>query len=117
MRKLLWIGCIVLSGCAASGERPLQLVSSTPVAYPAEARSAGLEGYVVVRYDVTDEGLVTNAQVIESRPAGTFDAAALAAVATWRYRPREVDGKPAGVLGMTSRLTFKLGDGSAYSDY
>ncbi len=78
--------------------------------YPQAARSAGLEGYVRVRYDVDGEGKVVNPTVIESEPAGVFDQAALQAIRAWRFNPARRQGKVTRSHNLVSTLTFKLSD-------
>lgn len=105
---------LLVAGCASS-ERSLQLVSGSAVVYPAAARAAGIEGYVVVRYDVDADGRTVNARVVEAEPADVFDAAALATVASWRFRPAR-GAQPRRVEGVQSRVQFTLGGGEAYRD-
>lgn len=105
-----------LSGCA-SGDRPLQLVSGTGAIYPPDAKAQGLEGHVVVRYDVNAEGRVHNARVVAAEPPEVFNESALQAVSRWRFRPPERDGEAQPVSGLESRLEFSLSGGSAYQDY
>jgi len=117
MKILALALCVFLVGCIGSQNRPLQLLSGGGPEYPAEARELGLEGYVVVRYDVTDTGAVSNAEVVAAEPAGTFDAAALLTVNSWVFQPALKDGQPQGQSGRRSTVTFKLGDGTEYADY
>ena len=117
MKKLVMLGFLVLAGCMSGGDRPLQLVSGSGAPYPAQARSDGIEGYVVVRYDVDETGRVTNLSVAESEPPGVFDEAALKAVAAWRYNAPISDGQPRPVRGVRSRVDFQLGDGGEYREY
>jgi len=115
--KLIWMALTLalLAGCAG-GTRTLPLVSATGATYPPEAREAGVEGFVVVRYDVDREGRVVNARVVEATPPGVFEEAALAAVTRWRFRaPSDEDADR--VTGLTSRLEFALEGGERYSDY
>ena len=107
----------LLHGCVADGNRPMQLVHEVGPAYPQAAKAAGAEGWVKVRYDVTADGLVENLAVVESNPSGLFDAAALAAVAQWRYRPAVVDGAPRRMRGVVSTLRFQLDGGERYDPY
>lgn len=104
------------AGCM-SGPRSLPLISGTGAVYPPEARARGVEGFVVVRYDVTAEGEVTNARVVRASPEGVFEQSALQAVSRWRFQPPRRDGEPMGVDGLESRLDFAMGDGKAYADY
>ena len=115
--KLIWmaLALALFAGCAG-GPRTLPLVSATGATYPPQAKEAGVEGYVVVRYDVDPEGRVVNARVVEATPPGVFDEAALAAVTRWRFRaPTEEDA--ARVTGLTSRLEFALEGGDRYAEY
>lgn len=105
---------LLVAGCASS-ERSLQLVSGSAVVYPAAARAAGIEGYAVVRYDIDADGRAVNARVVESQPAEVFDEAALATVASWRFRPAR-GAQPRRVEGVQSRVQFSLGGGEAYRD-
>lgn len=105
-----------LAGCA-SGDRPLQLVSGSGAVYPPKARAAGIEGYVVVRYDVDAEGRVQNVRVTASEPPDVFDEAAVQAVSRWRFTPAQENGEPRPVSGLESRLEFTFDGADAYADY
>jgi TonB family protein len=77
----------------AEGESTLQpLIASVP-AYPSEALARGASGHVEVEFVVTPAGTVESPRVIASAPRGTFDAAALAAVARRRY-PADAGREP-----------------------
>lgn len=113
----VWIALVLalaLSvGC--SGARTLPLISAAGAVYPPDARAEGVEGYVVVGYDVDAEGRVVNARVVDSTPPGVFDESALAAVSRWRFQPPGAEAAP--VTGLTSRLDFTIDDGGRYDDY
>jgi protein TonB len=94
----------------------LRFLSGEGPVYPAAARAAHVEGYVVVRYDVNAAGLVENVTVVESQPLGVFDAAALAAVAAWRFAAPTERGTPQPAPARVSRLEFKLGESKAYAE-
>jgi len=76
--------------------------------YPKSALSRGLEGWVVVEFDVSPAGLVENARVVSAKPRFVFNDSALRAVTRYRYAPRIVDGRPVTVEGVRQRITFKL---------
>jgi protein TonB len=63
-------------------------------------------GYVVVRFEIGDNGHVGSAEVLESTPAGVFDDAALTAVRKWIYEPRKENGVPV-VSQAKARLVFE----------
>jgi protein TonB len=115
-RLLLLPALLMLAACAADSTRSLQLVSGSGVIYPPEAKARGVEGYVVVRYDVDAAGQVINPRVVEAKPEGVFDAAALETVSTWRFRAAK--GATAQVVeGVQSRVEFSLDSGDAYRNY
>jgi protein TonB len=64
-------------------------------------------GFVVVRYDIGDNGRVSNVTVVESTPPGVFDDAALSAVRKWVYEPRRENGV-AVVSQAKARLVFDM---------
>lgn len=107
---------LLVTGCA-SGDRPLQLVSGTGAIYPPQAREQGIEGHVVVRYDVDVDGRVRNVRVVSASPPEVFDEAAVQAVSRWRFRAPERGGEAQPVSGLESRLDFTLEGGESYRDY
>ena len=109
----LAIAVVAASGCAGAS-RPLQLLSGADLVYPDEARAAGVEGVVRVRYDVTVEGRVVNAEVDASDPVGVFDDAALALVRSWRFRPAVEDGEFVAAPARVSEVRFRIGDTDRY---
>ena len=101
----------VLAGCALPS-RPPQFIGGADLVYPTAARATGIEGRVVVRYDVTVAGTVADAVVVESEPPGVFDDAALAAVRSWRFRPMVDRGEVVPAAARVSTLVFRLGESS-----
>jgi TonB family protein len=71
----------------------LRLVSAPPVTYPPEAVARGIEGWADVEFVVDRSGATRDAVVSQASPPGRFEAAALAAVASYRYAPFERDGR------------------------
>lgn len=104
---------LTVVGCAGAS-RPLQLLSGADLVYPDQARAAGVEGVVRVRYDVTVEGRVVNAQVDAADPVGVFDEAALALVRSWQFRPAVEDGEFVAAPARVSEVRFRLGDTDRY---
>ena len=50
------------------------------------------KGYVLVQFNISESGRVNDVRVLESVPAGTFDAAVQEAVRKWTYEPRKENG-------------------------
>jgi TonB family protein len=73
--------------------------------YPPDATAAGVEGLVQAEIVVNEQGLVTDARVLNSNPL--LDEAALKAVREWRYDPTLVNGKAVPVK-MTVTVNFSL---------
>lgn len=84
---------------------PPQAVSRVQPPYPEDARRDGVEATVVVRFVVTESGDVANVTVVRGHPL--FDAAVVAAVKSWHFKPAMVDGRPVAVF-QTARFPFKL---------
>lgn len=74
--------------------------------YPADALAERLEGWVKLAGTVLPDGSVTDVRVVDHDPSGRFDAAALAAVSQWRFRPKLVDGVAVS-RPFTQKLLFK----------
>jgi protein TonB len=55
--------------------------------YPKAALAEGLSGKVRLRLTVNAEGKVAQAVVLQATPPDVFDAAAIAAVRKWRFKP------------------------------
>jgi TonB family protein len=86
---------------------PAAEIVATPIdqpspSYPRRALESGREGVVRLRITIGADGNVTNAEVIEARPKGWFEAAAIDAVKRWRYRP------PGRTLSTEAEIEFKL---------
>jgi protein TonB len=69
------------------------LVTPGPV-YPPQALRDRIEGWAEVEFTVDERGATGDIVVVAAEPRGVFDAAAIAAVAAWRYLPRVVNGRP-----------------------
>jgi protein TonB len=74
-------------------------------AYPAVARSARVEGIVIVAATIGQDGKVQNARILRSVPL--LDAAALDAVRQWEYTPTLLNGMPIAIV-MTVTVDFRL---------
>jgi len=95
-------------GFSSDGEY-LPIVKVAPV-YPRRAQTRGIEGFVLLEFIVTRTGAVQNPVVIESKPPGIFDRAAVNAALKFKYKPKVVNGEPIDVAGVRNRITFELAD-------
>ena len=88
-----------------SGMRlPVKVVDVAPV-YPAIARSAHMQGVVILEAVLDVQGRVDSVRVLRSIPL--LDQAALDAVQQWRYTPALVNGAAVPVV-MTVTVNFAL---------
>lgn len=62
--------------------------------YPAISVRLGEQGTTVLAFRITTAGTVKEPRILVSSGSDRLDAAALACVASWRYRPAVQDGKP-----------------------
>nr|WP_044890178.1 energy transducer TonB [Myxococcus hansupus] len=88
-----------------SGTPPEPLTSNLTPEYPAEARSKGLEGMVILKGVVGVDGRVSNLKVM--RGDEPFASAAMAAAKTWRFKPAIVAGQPTAVFRIF-KVPFRL---------
>jgi TonB family protein len=76
----------------ATRVEPARLMKQTIPIYPPTARTARVEGAVILEADITESGALENVTVIEGHPM-LIDAA-IDAIRKWRYAPARLNGKP-----------------------
>ncbi len=74
--------------------------------YPDNCRSRGVTGTVLVQFDVTPEGNVVNARVIDA-PDRCFNRI-VSTVSKWKYPPAYENGRPAMRYGVVKKFNFQL---------
>ncbi len=85
---------------------PEPIVKLVKPEYPADAKAAGLEGTVVVRYVVSEHGEVTEARAMKGPPE--LYAVCVVAVKAMRFKPAlDAEGRPAMVIRYM-KFPFKL---------
>ena len=85
---------------------PPRLIQKVEPQYTEEARDAGIEGTVVLQFEVNREGDADRITVIESLDPG-LDANAVAALRQWRFEPATKKGEPVRV-GATVEINYRL---------
>jgi len=109
---------IVLAGAAQStavgGSRPItiggkviesRIIQRVPPVYPANAKTAGVQGAVELTILIGTDGKVQNAAILSGPPLLT--KAALDAVLQWVYQPYMLNGQPVTV-NSTVTVNFAL---------
>ena len=82
------------------------LIHKTQPVYPAIARSARVQGTVVLQAKISVTGKVTNLQVVSGPPM--LRQGAIDAVKTWVYKPYTLNNQPTEV-DTTVNVVFSLG--------
>jgi TonB family protein len=88
-------------------DQPPRLISSVIPEYPFAAKRENIEGTVLLRFVITEDGYVKEPMVVESFPAGVFDESALMAIEQFRYEPAIKDGKAVNCI-VQQRIDFEL---------
>ncbi len=84
----------------------VSLVQKTMQVYPAIARTAGIQGTVVLEAVISKTGTIENLRVVSGSPM--LQRAALDAVKQWRYKPFLLNGESIEVE-TTVNVEFRLG--------
>lgn len=87
-------------------DEPPVPVTTTPVAYPLEARERGIEGTLVVVFIIGHDGKVKSIDVQKS-PSPIITREAKRTIAAWRFTPGKKKGIPVNVRAK-KEITFKL---------
>ncbi len=83
---------------------PRKIRDVAPV-YPALALAARMEGIVILKAEIGEDGRVRNLRVLRSVPL--LDQAAIDAVRQWQFTPTLLNGEPVPVV-MTVTVSFTL---------
>ena len=83
---------------------PKRIAGAMPE-YPALARSARVQGVVLLEAVIDERGQVGRIKVLKSIPL--LDGAAIAAVQEWRYTPTLLNGVPVSVI-LSITINFSL---------
>jgi protein TonB len=88
-----------------SGINPPTKIKDVRPVYPPDARSAGVQGVVILEVQIAEDGTVASALVVRSIPL--LDDAALDAVRQWVFQPTLLNGVPISVMMMVT-VNFTL---------
>jgi protein TonB len=94
--------------CTEEPSKP-EAISKVEIEYTDSARADGVEGVLKLRVTVGAQGEVSNVEVISSVQA-SLDAAAIATVKQWRFKPAMRCGKPFAGGTFVILRKFELGD-------
>jgi protein TonB len=86
---------------------PLVAMMAVRPVYPVRAISLGLEGHVIVQFDVDELGAVVNVTVVEASHR-LFEQPAIDAAKRSKFRPRVVNGTPVTTAGVRKLYRFEM---------
>lgn len=87
---------------------PLRAVSAPLPDYPARGWSRGLQGWVIVQFNVMSSGQTSAVRVARGVPGGSFDAEAVRAVERWSFQPLSSDDTY--LAGCVVLFEFRMGE-------
>lgn len=90
-----------------SQDRAPRVLTRAPLEYPSQAKSKGIEGYVIFKVLVGTKGEVIESKIMKSEPAGVFDSLVQESVLKWKFEPGLLQGKITS-LWMTQKVRFEL---------
>lgn len=82
-----------------------------PPIYPRRAQERGLCGWVELTYTVTAAG-GTRDPLVTASSSRMFERAAIKAAEKYKYKPRQVGGKPVDVPNVPIRIKFEMDGGN-----
>ena len=91
---------------AEGGITAPSILSRMAPSYTEEARTAKLEGTVVLFAEITSTGAVENVAVLQKLGKG-LDESAVRAIKQWKFSPATKDGRPVAVM-ITIEMNFSL---------
>lgn len=95
-------------GMAEVDQIPVATMKSRPV-YPYRARRLNLDGEVDVKFLVDTAGRVSRISILRSSPPKIFDNSVVTALASWRFSPGKVMGRPVNTW-VTTTIAFRIND-------
>lgn len=87
------------------GDMPVRSVMPR---YPRQAVKRRIEGYVIVAFDIDENGRVSKPYVAAAQPANIFDKAALEAIRQSRFKPLRLANKRVGLRDARTRYLFQI---------
>lgn len=98
-----------VEGKAPSGETVKVIIKSRPTfKYPRRAQRLGIEGFVVLVFDVNEQGELIDLRVTESKPRLVFDKAATQYIKKFKFQPPSLDGSVVYASDISMRMPFRL---------
>lgn len=84
-----------------------QAISRREPVYPYRARQQQINGVVILKFLVSAQGQVQQVSVVQAKPPGIFEDAAIQAVSSWQFKPGILDQVPVSTW-MTVPIRFNI---------
>ena len=91
-------------------DSPLMALARMQPLYPISAKKCRIQGFVTVRFVVTETGTVDRISIVEADPVDIFDRCVRQCVSKWRFKPGTVHGVPVNTWAETT-IMFELKNG------
>ena len=86
----------------------VEIVKTPKLKYPRRAQRLDVEGFVLLGFDLAEDGEIQDLRVIESQPRLVFDKSAMKFVGGFEFAMPEEDGNTVPVKNITFKVRFRL---------
>ncbi len=76
--------------------------------YPRRALLQRIEGFVVLKFDITETGQTDNVSVMQASPPQIFNESAIQALRKWKYKAKIENGRPVRQKNLEVTLVFEM---------
>ncbi len=101
------LGQVDVDETPAEPDRTARARRTAEPIYPRSAQRDGIEGYVILRLKIDENGRVKNVLVVDSEPIGVFERSARDAARRFEFVPARIGGKAAATT-IEKKIVFKL---------
>ncbi len=88
--------------------REFRQIVGAPADYPRRAIRRGIEGEVIVKFNITTTGDISDIEIVDASPEGWFERSVREAVSKYKFQPRIRNGQPVESTGVQRKIVFKL---------
>ena len=76
--------------------------------YPMQARLKNIEGFVFLKFDITETGQTDNISVLQASPPQIFNRSAIQAFRKWKFKAKIENGKPVRQKNQKRKIKYEL---------
>ncbi len=101
------LGQVAVDDTPSEPDRTARARRTVEPIYPRAAQRNGIEGYVILRLKIDENGRVKNVLVVDSEPIGVFERSARDAARRFEFVPARIGGKAAPTT-IEKKIVFTL---------